>query len=367
MLALAGYRLGLHFRFVDPAPDACAGQVGELVVGAYEDLNVLERFRQGLDVVTYEFESVPVAAVRWLAQHLPVFPPPAALEAAQDRLREKTLFQQVDIPTAPFAAVQSEAELHQALRTLGCPAVLKTRRLGYDGKGQFVLRNPDDVPAAWTALGGVPLLLEQWVPFERELSLVTVTGRDGRVVAYPLVENHHEGGILRRTIAPAPGLTADLQARAEAKAERVIRALDYVGVLAIEFFEHEGRLLANEMAPRVHNSGHWTIDAARTSQFENHLRAIVGWPLGSPAPVGRSTMVNLIGQVPPIDRLLSLPGARTHLYGKSPGPGRKLGHVTLLDHQVGNQWDEATTQLERFDSLRRAGVVDGAPLLRGPQ
>ncbi len=329
MLALAGYPLGLRFRFLDPAPEAPAGQVAERCAAPFDDPARIERFVQGLDVVTYEFENVPVELPRWLGGRVPVYPPPAALEVSQDRLHEKTLFGRLGLPTAPFVAVDTRADLDRALAALGTPAVLKTRRFGYDGKGQVVLRSPDDAGRAWEALGGVPLLLEGFVAFERELSVLAARGQDGQTVFYPLVENHHGGGILRLSRAPAPGLTPPLQALAEDYAGRVLRELGYVGVLAIEFFARAGKLVANEMAPRVHNSGHWTIEGAETSQFENHLRAILGLPLGSTQTPGPCAMVNLIGTLPGVRDVLAIPGAHLHLYGKTPRPGRKLGHVTL--------------------------------------
>jgi 5-(carboxyamino)imidazole ribonucleotide synthase len=333
MLALAGYPLGLRFRFLDLSPRAPAGHLAELHTGDYEDLDVLEQFAAGLDVVTYEFENVPVASARFLAERLPVFPPPRALEAAQDRLIEKTFFQSLEIPTPPFLAVDSEESYRAALRLIGLPAVLKTRRMGYDGKGQLVLRGPEDAEFAWRVLGDVPQILEGFVPFRRELSVLAVRGRSGETAIYPLVENHHRDGMLRLSLAPAPGLTPQLQSQAEDYARRVLQVLDYVGVLAIELFEVDGRLLANEMAPRVHNSGHWTIEGAETSQFENHLRAVLGLPLGSTAAVGRSAMVNLIGSAPPPASVLRLPRVHLHLYGKAPAAGRKLGHVTVVERE----------------------------------
>ena len=329
MLALAGYPLGLRFRFLDLTPRAPAGHLADLVTGDYEDPAVLARFADRLRVVTYEFENVPVATARFLAERVPVYPPPAALETAQDRLVEKTFFQGLGIPTPPFAAVDSEDDFRAALERVGLPAVLKTRRMGYDGKGQLVLREPREAEYARRVLGDVPQILEGFVPFERELSVLAARGRDGATAFYPLVENHHRDGMLRLSLAPAPGLTPELQGLAEDYARRVLEALGYVGVLAIEFFEAGGRLLANEMAPRVHNSGHWTIEGAETSQFENHLRAVLGWPLGSAAAVGRSAMVNLIGTTPEPETVLAVDGARLHLYGKAAAPGRKLGHVTL--------------------------------------
>jgi 5-(carboxyamino)imidazole ribonucleotide synthase len=348
MLALAGYPLGLHFRFLDPGRDAPAGHLADLVVGAFDDLPALERFAFDLDLVTYEFENVPVTSARFLAHRLPVYPPPEALEIAQDRLSEKQFFQRLDIPVPPFAAVRSRPELEQAVAQLGLPAVLKTRRGGYDGKGQHVLRSGADIDAAWEALGGEALILEQFVPFERELSVLAVRSRTGELAYYPLVENHHRGGILRLSRAPAPDLPAELQARAEEHGRRALEALNYVGVLAIEFFQHRGQLLANEMAPRVHNSGHWTIEGAVTSQFENHLRAVLGLPLGATAAVGHAAMVNLIGQVPPVADLLALPQAHVHIYGKDPRPGRKLGHVTFCSADE-KELDASLAQLVRME------------------
>jgi 5-(carboxyamino)imidazole ribonucleotide synthase len=349
MLALAGYPLGLRFRFLDPSPDAPAGHLGKLLDGAYEDPEVLRRFVAGLDVVTYEFENVPVYSARWLAQRVPVYPPPDALEAAQDRLAEKTLFQRLGIPTPPFAAVGSRAELLSGLERVGLPAFLKTRRFGYDGKGQFLVHQPDDAVRAWELLGGVPLILEGFVRFERELSVLAVRGRGGEMAFYPLTENHHRDAMLRQSLAPAPDLTPELTAEAETHARRLLEAMSYVGVLAIEFFQAGSRLIANEMAPRVHNSGHWTIEGAETSQFENHLRAVLGLPLGSTAARGHSAMVNLIGTLPDPRLVLSTPGAHLHLYGKSPRPGRKLGHVTL-------RADDAGTVAERLAALDVPGL-----------
>jgi 5-(carboxyamino)imidazole ribonucleotide synthase len=343
MLALAGYPLGLRFRLLDPASDAPAGHLAEHIPAGYADTATLERFCAGLDVVTYEFENVPVAAARFLAERVPVYPPPAALEAAQDRLIEKTFFQNLGIATPPFAPVDSRVDLDAAIAQIGLPAVLKTRRLGYDGKGQVVLHAPADAAAAWAALGNAPLILEGWVPFVRELSILAARGRDGATAFFPLVENHHRDGILRLSLAPAPGITPALQSAAEQIASRALAALDYVGVLAIELFQvpgdggwgmGDGRspahpLLVNEMAPRVHNSGHWTIEGAETSQFEQHLRALLGLPLGATATRGFSAMINLIGALPEPATVLAIPGAHLHLYGKQPRAGRKVGHITL--------------------------------------
>ena len=335
MLALAGYPLGLRFRFLDPSPDACVGQLAEHIVGSYDDPAVLERFAQGLDIVTYEFENVPVETAQLLSSHVTVYPPPGALEVAQDRLTEKSFFREHGIPTPPFLPVGRREELSKALRTLGTPAVLKTRRFGYDGKGQVVIGSVTDAEAAWAALGGKPLILEGFVRFDRELSILSVRAKDGKTAFYPLVENHHREGILRLSIAPAPNISGEMQATAEGYARRVMEALDYVGVLAIELFAVGSKLLANEMAPRVHNSGHWTIEGAETSQFENHLRAVLGLPLGSTAIRGHSAMLNIIGDLPDIEKALRLPNTRLHLYGKEPRPGRKIGHVTLRVDDAG--------------------------------
>jgi 5-(carboxyamino)imidazole ribonucleotide synthase len=329
MLALAGYPLGLHFRFLDPSPEAPVGRIAQRVTADYTDEAALEKFASGLELVTYEFENVPVEAARFLAERIPVYPPPAALEVAQDRLAEKDLFRKLGIATTEFAPVSNSRELDAAVKTLGLPAVLKTSRMGYDGKGQWILRTSEDVAKAKSELPPVKLILERFVPFTRELSVLGVRSRNGESAIYPLVENHHRSGILRLSLAPAPGLEPPIQRVAENAAHRVLESLKYVGVLAIEFFEHQGELLANEMAPRVHNSGHWTIEGAVTSQFENHLRAVLGLPLGSTAAAGHCAMLNLIGDLPESSEVLAVPDAHLHLYGKSPRPSRKLGHVTL--------------------------------------
>ena len=329
MLALAGYPLGLHFRFLDPSPEAPVGRIAQRVTADYTDQAALEKFASGLELVTYEFENVPVEAANFLAERVPVYPPPAALEAAQDRLAEKDLFSKLDIATTEFAPLSNPGELDAAVKTLVLPAVLKTSRMGYDGKGQWILRTAEDVAKAESELPPVKMILERFVPFTRELSVLAVRSRNGETAIYPLVENHHRNGILRLSLAPAPRLEPSIQRDAERAAQRILESLKYVGVLAIEFFEHQGELLANEMAPRVHNSGHWTIEGAVTSQFENHLRAVLGLPLGSTGPAGHCAMLNLIGDLPESAEVLAVPDAHLHLYGKSPRPGRKLGHVTL--------------------------------------
>ncbi|HLZ11093.1 MAG TPA: 5-(carboxyamino)imidazole ribonucleotide synthase [Candidatus Acidoferrum sp.] len=344
MLALAGYPLGLHFRFLDPSPEAPVGRIAQRVTAEYTDHDALEKFANGLELVTYEFENVPVEAARFLAKHVRVYPPPEALEAAQDRLSEKNLFKKLGIATTSFAEVGSAAEIDKAVRKIGLPAVLKTRRMGYDGKGQWILRTAEAVEFVKREFPATPLLLENLVAFERELSILAVRSKAGETAFYPLVENHHRGGILRLSIAPAPNLSAKLQQAAELAARRVMEELNYVGVLAIEFFECNGELVANEMAPRVHNSGHWSIEGAATSQFENHLRAVMGLPLGSTATPGVSAMLNLIGEVPEAAEVLAIPDAHLHLYGKSLRPGRKVGHVTLRAANLG----ELKSRLEQL-------------------
>jgi 5-(carboxyamino)imidazole ribonucleotide synthase len=348
MLALAGYPLGLRFRFVDPSPLAPSGQLAELHGCAYDDLNGLDAFAAGLRVVTYEFENVPVVSARHMAEHVPVYPPPQALETAQDRLHEKTLFNKLGVETPPFAPLLSRAELQSALDRIGFPAVLKTRRMGYDGKGQAILREQADVDPVYESLKGVDLILEGFVPFERELSILSARSTTGETAVYPLVENHHRDGILRVSLAPAPQAQA-LQSRAEEIAGLVLKSLDYVGLLAIELFQYQGRLLANEMAPRVHNSGHWTIEGAETSQFENHLRAILGLPLGSTAALGHPAMLNIIGDLPDMKDILAIPGAHAHYYGKSPARGRKVGHITIV----------ARTEAERAEKIQQLSKLPG--------
>lgn len=328
MLGLSGRELGLELRFLDPNPESPAAAVGELIVGEYADESALARLN-GLDVVTFEFENVPVTAVKALEATGRVFPGSRALEVAQDRLHEKTCFRSLGIGTPPFEAIDSEAQLLAALGRVGFPAVLKTRRFGYDGKGQAVLRSEADAKAAFAALGATPLILEGFVEFQRELSIIAVRSSSGEVACYPLVENHHAGGILRKTIAPAPGVSDALQRAATQHIEKLLAHLDYVGVLALELFEVDGQLLANEIAPRVHNTGHFSIEGARVSQFENHLRAILGLPLGSTEVPEPCAMLNLIGIAPEPSAVLSVPDAHLHWYGKEPRPGRKVGHITV--------------------------------------
>jgi 5-(carboxyamino)imidazole ribonucleotide synthase len=330
MLAEAGAGLGISCTTLDPAPDSPASRVAPAIVGAYDDDAALAELAAASDVVTYEFENVPVRSARFLAGRVDVRPPPEALEVAQDRLLEKSLFEEVGLAVAPFSPVASREELAEALEVVGVPSLLKTRRLGYDGKGQVPLDDVADAEEAWRSLDEVPCILEAVVPFERELSIIGVGGRGGPVAFYPLIENRHGDGILRISKAPAPGVTSELRANAERHALAVMERLGYVGVLAIELFQVGDTLLGNEMAPRVHNSGHWTIEGAATSQFENHLRAICGLELGSTAATAYSAMANLIGGIPAADGSPLESGAHLHLYGKESRPNRKLGHVTVV-------------------------------------
>ena len=331
MLALAGHPLGLDFIFLDPATDACAAAVGEHLCAAYDDADALREFEQRADLVTFEFENAPPETIAHLAQYVDVYPCANALRTARDRLLEKSLFRELGIATPAFANIESQADLEAAIKTIGLPAVLKTRQLGYDGKGQKVLRTSADIDGTFAQLGNVPCLLEGFVNFSGEVSLISVRGRSGELRFYPLVHNTHRDGILRLSIASS---NHPLQALAEDYARRVIEKLNYVGVLAFEFFEVDGGLMANEIAPRVHNSGHWTIEGAECSQFENHLRAIAGLPLGSTAKVGESAMVNFIGSVPASEQLLAIEGCHLHHYNKAFKAGRKVGHATLrcADH-----------------------------------
>jgi 5-(carboxyamino)imidazole ribonucleotide synthase len=352
MLALSGAPLGLRFLVLDAAPDACAAQFAPMLQADYRDHDALASFAEQVDVATFDFENVPAESAEWLAARVPVFPSPRALAVAQDRMAEKSLFRELGIPVPEFAPVDSREGLAAALAAVGTPCILKTRRLGYDGKGQFRIKTPADADAAWDALGAqagtVGLILEGFVAFQRELSVVAARGRDGELRAWPLTENWHESGILSASLAPAR-VDEALQAQALATARKVAEALDYVGVFALELFLRDGVLLANEMAPRVHNSGHWTIEGAETSQFENHLRAVLGLPLGSTRPVGHSVMLNWIGAMPAALPVLSEAGGHWHDYGKSSREGRKVGHATL----------RADTTAELSATLERVGRALG--------
>lgn len=344
MLALAAHPLGITSTVLDPGADPCAAVVAGHVRGEFDDLQALYELVKRSDVVTYEFENVPVESARWLAERVPVFPPPKALEVSQDRLVEKSFFESLGIPTPPFAAIDTREQFDAAVASIGLPAVLKTRRFGYDGKGQAVLRTREDAEAAWATLGGRPLILEGFVPFDREVSVIAVRSRTGETAFYPLVENEHREGMLYKSFAPAGVTGEELTERACDFAQRVLTELEYVGVLAIEWFQDGPRLLANEMAPRVHNSGHWTTEGAATSQFENHVRAVCGLPLGNAAAVGHSALFNLIGSQPDFAEVLNIPNAHLHWYGKEPKPRRKVGHVTLTASDA----DERTRLADEF-------------------
>ncbi|UYK86320.1 5-(carboxyamino)imidazole ribonucleotide synthase [Xanthomonas sacchari] len=334
MMAVAGVPLGLRFALLDPAADACAGQVAPLRVGDYADRAALSAFADAVDVATFDFENVPADSAAALAGQVPVFPSPDALAVAQDRLAEKTLFRELGIPVPAFAAIDTRADLDAALAQVGTPCILKTRRLGYDGKGQFRIASAADADAAWAALGAqaasVGLIAEAFVPFQREVSVVAVRGRDGEFRTWPLTENWHVHGVLSASLAPAQA-DAALEQAAVAHARALAERLQYVGVFALELFCRDGELLANEMAPRVHNSGHWTIEGAETSQFENHLRAVLGLPLGSTRMCGHACMLNWIGAMPDAAPVLAQPGGHWHDYGKEPREGRKVGHATLRE------------------------------------
>ena len=356
MIALAGYPLGVRSTVLDPSADPCAAHVCPHIRGEFDDFQSLYELAKASNVVTFEFENVPMETARWLAERVPVYPPPRALEVSQERLVEKEFFASLGIPTPPFAAIDSRAEFDAAIRAIGLPAVLKTRRFGYDGKGQAVLLSRADCELAWEKLGGRPLILEGFVKFDRELSIIAVRGRDGTVTTYPLIENVHQDGILHRSLAPAANTGEELTERAVEYASRVLSELDYVGVLTIEWFQDGPRLLANEMAPRVHNSGHWTIEGAMTSQFENHVRAVCGLPLGRCDAIGHSAMYNFIGSVPPSAEVLANPDAKLHVYGKGPRPGRKVGHVTL---RAGSA-EGLVEKLPEWDQQFARGQADAA-------
>ena len=366
MLALAAAPLGVNSLVVDSAADACAGQVAPLVRADWTDYAALEDFARKVDVVTFDFENVPAETARWLAERVAVFPNPRALAVAQDRLAEKTLFRECGLATPEFMAVDTRADLDRALAVVGAPAILKTRRLGYDGKGQFRLKSVADADAAWAALGAQAakhgLILEAFVPFQRELSVLAVRGRDGDFRTWPLTRNWHVDGVLSLSLAPAQDIDA-LQPRATALARTLAERLDYVGVFALELFVKDGELLGNEMAPRVHNSGHWTIEGAHTSQFENHVRAVLGLSLGDTGACGLSAMFNWIGELPDPAPVLRAVDAHWHDYGKSARPGRKVGHATVCAA-------DTATLAERLQALgetlgREEQVAGALGVLRG--
>ena len=332
MLAQAGQPMGLEFVFLDPARDACAAEYGELICADWNDETALENLGRRADVVTFDFENVPEPSASLIESLCPVFPPPAALYKSQDRLREKTMMEELGIPVAPFYPVDSRPDLIAAVEKIGLPCVLKTRRLGYDGKGQAVLRFQEDMERAWQVLGDFDLICEGFVPFDQECSIIAARGRDGQTVYWPLTRNLHRDGIL--AVSRVPAFDRQLQGRAENLIQRLLDHLDYTGVMALELFLKDDELLANEFAPRVHNSGHWSIDGADTSQFENHLRAICGLPLGDAGNSLHTLMFNLLGEMPHYSNQASpgqhpIAGLHWHDYHKTARAGRKIGHVTV--------------------------------------
>lgn len=331
MMALAGYPLGLQFRCLDPNPESPAADLMEHIQAPLNDTEALNQFSQGLDCITIESENIPVATLENLLLHgSKINPGVKALATSQDRLYEKSNFQKLGIPTAAFANITTLEDLEKEVHSRGGAFILKTRREGYDGKGQFRIKTPTDIDAAWAALGGRELILEEWLSFDAECSLISVRDTKGNTKFYPLVHNVHKDGILFASEPWTAFSNKPLQSKAESYAQKVMQELDYVGVLTIEFFVMKDELIANEMAPRVHNSGHWTIEGAVTSQFENHLRAILGLPLGSTALREPFKMINLIGHMPQSTEVLAMDGLCLHDYHKKAAPKRKLGHITLL-------------------------------------
>lgn len=342
MMALAGLPLDIQLSFLDPSADACAAQAGQLIQGNYDDPAAIDQLTAAVERVTFEFESVPAPTVARIAEHLPVYPSAQSLSTARDRWLEKSLFRELGIETAPLANITSQSDLDQAVAQIGLPAVLKTRTLGYDGKGQKVLRTAEDVSGAVAELGNVPMILEGFIAFDHEVSCIGVRSASGALAFYPLVRNEHRQGMLYRS---EPQRAHPLQVQAEAAVGQVMQALDYVGVLAFEFFVVGERLLANEIAPRVHNSGHWTIEGSVCSQFENHLRAVADLPLGSTQTRASVALYNLIGALPDRDSVLAIAGVHWHDYGKAPRRGRKIGHLTVTAENDA-ELQRACSQLE---------------------
>lgn len=347
MLALAGYPLGLDFLFLDRTADTPAAQVAPTLVGEFTDRKLLRELARRSEVLTFDWENISLESLRALGRTTAIAPPLAALAMSQDRIAEKKLFGKLDIPTTRYAAVDDARSLARALRRIGLPGVLKTRRLGYDGKGQAVVRTAEDATLALERLHGAALIYEEFVPFDYEVSIIGARNRQGEIVIYPLNRNLHRDGILRLT--RAPWTAPQLQRQAATHLRRVLEHYRYEGILNIEFFVRGHRLLANETAPRVHNSGHWTIEGAATSQFENHLRAILGLPLGATTPRGHAAMLNLIGELSAHKEFLDLPEVHWHDYGKTPRPGRKVGHVTLLAPTATRRDALARQLLRRID------------------
>lgn len=343
MLAQAGANLDMSFKFISPDPKACAAPYGDHICADYLDEQAYQQMLEWADVFTYEFESIPQSVVESLEKKLALLPSSKALNVAGDRFQEKTTFNTLGIPTANFAAVDSIESLQDAVAKIGLPAILKTRREGYDGKGQAVLRDANQLADAWQSVGQVPCILESMVNFSREVSIIAARSKQGDIVFYPLTENHHREGILRLSL---PLQNDPYQQQAEGLVKTLLDELDYVGVIALELFQVGESLVANEFAPRVHNSGHWTIEGAHTSQFENHLRAICGLPLGSAEAVNTSAMVNIIGKLPSEEDVDAIEGARFHDYSKDEKPGRKIGHITISSEGLSQEvFDKNLTRI----------------------
>ncbi|MBJ7354010.1 MAG: 5-(carboxyamino)imidazole ribonucleotide synthase [Thermoleophilaceae bacterium] len=352
MLALAAAPLGIRCSFVDPSPEAGARVVADQIEADFENIDALIELSERSDIVTFEFENVSAPALEAIAGRATVAPSPRSLEVSQDRLLEKQLFESLGFPVAPYRAVATLDQLETAIEEIGTPSILKTRRLGYDGKGQVRIGSVDDADHAWKSVESEPSVLEGHVNFSRELSVVIVRAADGSGIAYPLTENVHLAGILHTSKAPIVPEDDPLQLRAVEHAMAIADELGHVGALALELFDVEGELVLNEIAPRVHNSGHWTIDGCRTSQFENHVRAVVGLPLGAIGPVLPTMMVNLVGGLPESAEVLAIPGAHLHLYDKEPRAGRKVGHVNVVE--LGPGEDSLASRAARVIALADA-------------
>lgn len=328
MLANAARPLGIRSVFLEDAPNCPAALAGEVMTNADYD-----KFANACDTFTLEFENTPLSSAQGIESHAKLYPPSQALFIAQDRLNEKNLFNELGITTVPFLAVNSQDELNAACEKLGLPLVLKTTRGGYDGKGQFVVRTQDDIKTAWVELGdatkSAPLIAEGFINFSREVSLIAVRAQDGDIRYYPLVENTHHNGILAKTVAPAPS-AEHLNEQAQSSIKKLLEHLNYVGVMTLELFVTDSGLIANEIAPRVHNSGHWSIEGAVCSQFENHMRAVTGLPLGSTDIIKPSVMLNVIGKYPNLQDVLAIDGVHFHHYHKDERDGRKIGHITVM-------------------------------------
>lgn len=331
MLAQAAIKRGHTIAFYDSSHGSPTEEFQVTTVAPFDDRNALEAFAGKCDIITYEFENIPSESVRILERYTDVYPPRRALEISQDRLHEKEFLQSLTISTPRFKSASSQEELFTACHSIGFPCIVKTRRFGYDGKGQVRVSDASEVASAWKQLQPSPLIIEGFVPFSRELSIIGTRDRYGNVVTYPLIQNTHINGILHRSEIPAPAISTGLQAHARELIKSVLHALSYVGTLTIELFDVRGEILVNEIAPRVHNSGHATIESFVTSQFENHILAIVGDPLGASTPCARAVMYNIIGEIPDLTASVNVSSIRTHLYNKTPRAGRKLGHITLLN------------------------------------